>query len=158
MFCADLFKEVKKLGQALAYDVGIAADVHKIRVSVPARYDVDVKMLGQSGPAASAEIHADIKAVRFYRQREGFLRCPNQLEHLEQLIIIRFIQLADMSDRRYQQMAVVIRVLVQYYDAFFRSPEDEVFIVVLRIFQVMTDKAVTFFVQSLHVVYSPRRP
>jgi hypothetical protein len=55
-------------------------------------------------------------------------------------------------------MAVVIGIPIQYYDTFFCSPEHQVFVVILRVFQVMADKAITFFVQPLYVVDSPGRP
>ena len=55
-------------------------------------------------------------------------------------------------------MAIVVREAIQYYDAFIRPPQYEIFVVVGRILQVMTDEAVAGFVQALNVLDSPRRP
>ena len=77
-----------------------------------------------------------------------------------------------MPCRRYQQMAVVIWITIQDYDAFIRSPEYEILVVILRVLEVMADEAACFpagfcfvfsrgerfFVQTLYILNSPRRP
>ena len=55
-------------------------------------------------------------------------------------------------------MAIVVREAIQYYDAFLCSPQHEVLVVILRVFQVMADKAIAALVQILDVIDSPRRP
>jgi len=73
VFFAYLFQQLKKLGQTLTDNIGIAAHIHKICVSVPSWNEMDVEMLGQAGTGTSAKVHTNIEAVGFYRQGQGSL-------------------------------------------------------------------------------------
>jgi len=55
-------------------------------------------------------------------------------------------------------MAVVVGEAVQYYDALVCSPQHQIFVVILRVLQIMADKAATALAQALNVLNSPRRP
>ena len=102
MFFAYLFQLLKQLGQTLTDNIGIRAYAHKICVSVPSWNKMDVEMLRQAGPCASAEIHTDIEAVGFYRQGQGFLQFSDEFHHFQQLFVGRLVKVGDVSGRRYQ--------------------------------------------------------
>jgi hypothetical protein len=55
-------------------------------------------------------------------------------------------------------MAVIVGEAIQDYDASGRAPQDEIFVVILRVFEVMADKAVSAFAEALNVFDSPGRP
>jgi hypothetical protein len=55
-------------------------------------------------------------------------------------------------------MAVVVGEAIEYYDAFVRAPEDEIFVVVGWGFPYIADKAAVALAQGLDIVHSPRRP
>ena len=55
-------------------------------------------------------------------------------------------------------MAVVVGEAIQYYDAFVRAPEHEIFVIVLWGFLDIADKAVAALAQGLNIFNSPRRP
>ncbi len=93
---------VKKLGQALTDDIGIAAYVHKICVPIPSRDEMNVEMVGQTCARASAEIHTDIEAVWFYRQGEGLLRFSNEFHQLQQFFIGSLVKVGDVPDGCYE--------------------------------------------------------
>jgi hypothetical protein len=129
-------------------------------------------MSRQSRAGAPAEVHADVEAVRFYRQRQGFLRFPDQLNHFQHFFVACIAKVGDVPYRRYEQMAVVIWIAIQDYDAYIRSPEHEILVVILRMLKVMANKAAGllagcrfvffccrwFLAQTLYVSNSPRRP
>ena len=55
--------------------------------------------------------------------------------------ILRFaIDLEAEAERRYQQVAVVVRVAIQDYDALIGAPKDEIIVVLLRGIAVIADK------------------
>ena len=56
-------------------------------------------MVWQARACASAEIHTDIEAVGFYRQRQGFLRFQDELEQLQHFFAACLFKVGDMSDR-----------------------------------------------------------
>jgi len=137
---------LKKLGQALAYNIGITAYAHKIRVPIPSWDEVDVKMLGQSGSCAPAEIHSNVEAMRLYRQRQGLFCFPYQFGQLQHLFITGLVNVGDVPGRRYEQMTIVVREAVEYHEAALRAPQHQVFIVILRVLQIMADKTLTVLV------------
>ena len=65
MFHTYLLQLRKKLRHALADYFRVAADVHKVRVAVPSRNDMNVQMVRKTRTRASAEIHPDIESVWF---------------------------------------------------------------------------------------------
>jgi hypothetical protein len=59
---------------------------------------MNVEMVWQAGSCASAEIHTDIEAVRFYRQGEGLLRFSDKFHQFQQLFIGRLVKVGDVPD------------------------------------------------------------
>ncbi len=55
-------------------------------------------------------------------------------------------------------MSVVVGVAVQNDDAVARTPQDKIFVVILRTFKIPADKALIALSDILHVSDSPRRP
>ncbi len=102
MVLTYLFQQREQFGQALADNVGVAADAHKIGVSVPSRDEVDMQMSRQSRPGASAEVHTDVEAVRFYRQRKCLLRLPDKLAHFKQFVVRGQREIRYVPGGRYQ--------------------------------------------------------
>jgi hypothetical protein len=171
MLFAYLPQQFEKLGQALADDFGVTADAHKIRVPVPSRDNMQMKMSRQPRTAASAEIHTYIEAVGLDGQRQGLLRFPDELGQFQQLGVGCLFETGNMTDRCNQYVAVVIGKAIQYDDAFVCSPEYEVFAVLLRVIMIIADKTFIFFgdlvavfiglgflVQTLDIFNSPWCP
>jgi hypothetical protein len=155
---AYLFQLFEKLGHTLADDFGIAAHGHKVCIAVPSRHEMDMKMAWQARSGASAEVHPDIKAVRSYRQRQGFLAFTDQLYQFQQLFIACRFEVGNVTGRRYQQMAVVVGEAIEYYDASVRTPEHKIFIIVSGPFMCLAYKAIAAFVKVLDIIDTPRRP
>jgi len=122
MFPARLFQLLVKLGQTLTDNIGITAYIYKIGVPIPPWDDMDMKMVGQACTGASAEIHADIEAMRFYHQRQELLGLSNEFGQLQHFFVACGIKVRDMPGWCYQQMSVVVGKVIQYYDAVTRSP------------------------------------
>ncbi len=171
MFFAYLLQQFEKLCQALTDDLGVTADAHKIRVAVPSRDNMQMQVTRQTRSTASAEIHADVEAVRFDGQRQGLLRFPDELGQFQKLLIRGLVKTGNMPGRGNQYVAVVIGKAVQYNDALVSPPEYEVLTVLLRMIMIMTDKAFVFFrdlvavfiglgflVQALDIFNSPGCP
>lgn len=137
---ARLSEQGEELNQALADDIGISADVHKVGIAAPPGDDVYVEMAGQACACTSAEVHTDIEAVRVDCQRKRFLRFADELGHFEHLVVVGLVEVGDVPQRRYQQVAVVVRVAVQDYDALIGAPKDEILVVLLRGIAVIADK------------------
>ena len=117
-----------------------------------------VEVAWQARTGASSEVHPDIKAVRRYRQRQGLLRFAHQLYQLQHLFIACRFEVGNVTEGGYQQMAVVVWEAIQYYDAFGRAPEHEIFVIVLRGLLDIADKAIAALIQGLDIFNSPRRP
>jgi len=77
---------------------------------------MDMQVLGQACACTSAEVHPDIKAVRLYRERQGFLRLSNQLGHFQQFFVSRLVEVRNVPGRRYQHVAVVVGKMIEYYE------------------------------------------
>ena len=130
-----------------------------------------MQMPGESRTAASAEIQSDVEAMRFDCQRQGFLRFPDEFGHLKKFGVVCLVEVGNVPGRCDEYMAVIIGKAVQYDDAFVRSPEYEVLVVLLRMIIIMADKALVligdsvavffglrFLVQALDIFDSPRCP
>jgi hypothetical protein len=55
-------------------------------------------------------------------------------------------------------MAIVIGETIKHSDTVFRTPQNKIFIVILRGFDVSADKAFRLVGKTLNIPYSPRRP
>ena len=122
MVFAYLFEQNKKFSQTLADDFGISANAHEVCIAIPPGHNMDVQVVGQSGPATSAEIHANVETVRFYRQRQHLLGFSYQRDHFKQLFAACLVEAGDVSGRRYQQVAIIIGEAIQYHDTLGCSP------------------------------------
>jgi len=139
-----LFEQFEKLGQRLADNIGVTADVHEVRITGPSRDNVNVQMAWQPGPGASAEVHTYVKSVRLYCRKQRLLRLAYQLCQFEQFGIAGLFELGDVPCRCYQQMTVVVWKAVEYDDAVTAAPEHEVFGVIGRVVEVFTDETLAF--------------
>jgi hypothetical protein len=138
--------------------VCIAANPNEIGIAVPARDNVYVHMVGQSRAGAPAEIDADVKTVGLNSKRKNFLGIPRQFGHFEKLFVIRPVEIRDVPGRRNEQMPVVVREAIHHRDAVFGTPQDKIFVVILRGFDVFTDETLVFVGQALNIADSPRSP
>jgi hypothetical protein len=93
---------------------------------------VDVKVVRQARPGASAEVHPHVKAVRLNGQAKGLLAFYYQFGQLKKLLVVGLLKLGNMPDRCYQEVTVVIGKTVQYYDALAGPPQDHSISIVLR--------------------------
>jgi hypothetical protein len=142
----------------LADEVRIAAYPNKIGIAVPTRDYVYVHMVRQSRTGASAEIHPDIEAVGLYCKSQHFLDVPHQFCHFEKLFVVCLFEIGYVPNRCDEQMAIVIGEAIKHRDTVFGAPQDKIFAVVLRGFNVSADKALTFIGKPLDISDSPRRP
>jgi hypothetical protein len=55
-------------------------------------------------------------------------------------------------------MAVVVGKPIQHCEAVFGPPQDKIFVVIMRVFDVFADEALTLVGKALNVPDSPRRP
>jgi len=117
-----------------------------------------MQMFRQAGSGTASEIHSYIKSMRLNGQRQGFLRLPHQFEHLQHLRIVGFIQRGDVPQGGNQKMAVVVRKTVQYDQTARRSPQDQIFAVLVRSADIIAQKTGAFLGQSLNIRHSPGRP
>jgi hypothetical protein len=138
--------------------VCIAANPDEIGVAIPARDNVDMHMVGQSRAGASAEIDADVEAVGLNRKRKDLLSVPCQFGHLKKFFVVRLAEIGDVSDRRNEQMPVVIREAIHHRDAVFGMPQDKIFVVILLGFDILADEALVFVGEALYIPDSPRSP
>ena len=136
----------------------IAAYPNKIGVAVPTRDYVYVHMVRQSRTGASAEIDTDIEAVRLYCKSQHFLGVPHQFCHFEKLFVICLFEIGYVPDRCDKQVAIVIGEAIKHCNTVFGAPQDKIFVVVLRGFDVSADKALTFIGKTLNIPDSPRCP
>jgi hypothetical protein len=55
-------------------------------------------------------------------------------------------------------VAVVIGKVIEYYNAATRTPQDQIFVIILRTGQILAYKTIPAFIQALNVAYSPWCP
>jgi hypothetical protein len=153
-----LFEQREKFRQALADEVCIAANPDKIGIAIPARDNVDMHMVGQSRSGASAEIDTDIETVWLNRERKNLLGVSCHFGHFKKLLVVCLVEIRDVPNRRDEQMPIVIRKAIHYRDAVFGTPQDKIVVVILRGFNIFTDKALAFVGEAPDVSDSPRSP
>jgi hypothetical protein len=95
---------------------------------------MDVEMVRQACSCTPAKIHSDIKAVGFYCQSQYFLRFSYQFEQLQQFLFGCLAKFSDVPEGRNQQMAVVVREMIEYNKTMFCPPQHKIFVVILRLF------------------------
>lgn len=101
MLFAYLPEQSKKLIQTLADNIGIAADLHKIRVAVPSWDNMNMQMTWHACSAAPSKIHPDVKTVWLYRKSQGLLCLPDEQNGFRQLLVRRCIEIWNVPDGRY---------------------------------------------------------
>jgi hypothetical protein len=52
-------------------NAGVGEDRHEVRVTIPARHDVDVQMFRDARAGDFAQVDADVEAVRLHGLRQG---------------------------------------------------------------------------------------
>ena len=73
MLGAYPLKQFKKIAEALAYDIGVTAHSHEVRVTTPAGNNMRMHMLGQPGSAANVDPYRDVRHGAQF-ERAGVLR------------------------------------------------------------------------------------
>jgi hypothetical protein len=158
MFYTRFFQYRHKLLDALADKVCIAANPDKICVAVPSGDNMYVHMVGQARAGAPAEIDSDIEAMRLNRERKHLLGVPCKFCHLKKLSVACLVKIGNMPGGRDEQMAIVIREAIHHRDATLGPPQDKIFVVILRGFDIFTDEALVFVGKALDIPDSPRSP
>jgi hypothetical protein len=158
VFRTGLFEQREQLRQALAYEIRVAAGADEIGIAGPSRDNMNMQMVGQSRPCALAHVYTYIKAVRLYGKSQRLLGVSNQFCHFKKLFVICCVEIRDVPGRRDKQMAVVIGKPIQHRDTAFGPPQDKIFVVVLRGFDIFTNEALVLVGKTLNVSDSPRRP
>jgi hypothetical protein len=73
----------------------MARDRHEIDVSLPPGDDMDVHMVGETGPGRLPEVNPDIVAVRFHGHVQKLL---HGLKEVEQALPLMTLQITDVAD------------------------------------------------------------
>ncbi len=115
-------------------------------------------MVWQSCAGASAEIDADVKAVWLNRKRKRLLGVPCQFCQFKKLFVVRLAEIRNVPDRGNEQMPVVIREAIHHCDTVFGTPQDKILVVILRDFDIFTDKTLVLVGEALNVADSPWSP
>ena len=115
------------LGQHL--DVGEYG--HEVRVAAPARDDVEVDVVDDSGACDSTEVPAEVVALRHVCRAERRERLRCEAVHLERFGVHERGELADVAVRRDQQVPRAVRELVQQDERTLAAMHDEPLLVVV---------------------------
>ena len=142
----------------MADEVRIAAGSDKVGVAVPSWDYVYVQMVGQARAGASAEVHPDIEAVRFYRKSQQLLGVPYQFCHFEKLFVVCLFEIGNVLNRCDEQMAIVVGKAIKHRDTVFGTPQNKIFVIVLRRFNISANEALRLVGKTLDISDSPRRP
>lgn len=143
--------------QTFRENAGVADDRHEIRVAGPSRNDVDVQMVGNSGPGRGAEVHAHVESMRTIHGREGFHPGLNQRHHIGHFIREDARQVRGVPERCDHQVSVCVRVGVEHQERLMSARQHPV----LSVGDVLRDAAeeTTFqFVARRNEFHTPGSP
>src|SRR5256712_4077425 len=142
--------------QVLRHHAHVAHDRHEGRVARPARHDVPVEMVADARAGARAEVHAQVEALGVKGGREGRERPAQRLGQVGVLGRGERRKVGRVPARRDHEVAVLVRVAVQYDQAVRRRAEDEALARVAR--KPGTEDALPLLLGGADVGHAPGRP
>jgi hypothetical protein len=103
----------REVAQCLGQDGCAGDDGHEIRVTVPARDDVDMKMFLDACARCAAEIDADVEAVGFHDGREGILAAANEFHEVGEFVVGKAVKVSGLFIRHDHKMTAHIGKAVE---------------------------------------------
>jgi len=83
-------------------DLDIGEHRHEVRIPVPPRHGMDMKMVGHTRTGATAEIRTDVASVRTHHMIDDTQRCLNDPDELVSLVRTERGEISMMLLRSYQ--------------------------------------------------------
>ena len=121
-----------RFAQVLRKDLHVGEHRHEVRVAGPARHDVQVHVVDETGAGDPAEVPADVVALR----RVGLCECGHctlrEAVQVKRLLVGEVAELTHMAERRDKQVAGGVRELVQERERTPAAVDDETLAVVTR--------------------------
>src|SRR5437773_11630160 len=86
-FCLNVHQSVVKRAQAFRKDPGSGDDRHEIRITTPARHDMNMQMIENTCARAFANIQANVKPLRSCRGAQKRLGMHDQIPKLDDFVL-----------------------------------------------------------------------
>ena len=116
--------------KVLGENLHVGEDWHEVRVARPAGHDVEVNMVDDAGARNSAEVPAEVVALRPVGLGESRDPALSKAVDLESLIVRKVGELADVPVGGDHQVAGGVRELVQQHKGVLAAMDDEPLLVV----------------------------
>ncbi len=97
------------------HDSDIVEYRHKICISAPTRYNMEVEMIGNARTGNLAEIDPDVEPLGGDLLLQYVFTDPNGYKKVEEFIVTKAVHLCGVFARRDEQMAVGVRVAIQHH-------------------------------------------
>src|SRR6266480_3984380 len=94
-----------RLRQMLRQHLYVRENRHEVRVAGPAGDDVLVHVVDDPGAGNSAEVPAEVVALRLIDSRERAEPLGGEAMDLERLVVVELAEVADVPERGHQQVA-----------------------------------------------------
>src|SRR5437763_775546 len=129
---------------------------HEVRIAGPAGDDVLVHVVDDAGAGDAAEVPTEVVALGLVRGRERAETLGGEAMELENFILLERAEVADVPERRHQEVARGVRKLVQKHERLLATVDDERLLV--RSLRGAAEEAALVRVRLLDVFQPPRSP
>ena len=153
-------QEVVQGLEGLWNNVYVREHGHEIRVAIPPRNDVPVKVARKSCPGNFSQVQSDVESIGRHRSAEYRGHFPQILRAFEQFGIAQLSKVSLVGIWGNQQVPVVVGKPVQDNTAGVAPQEDEILAILLGMIPVFTQKTMARCrsIGRLDVAESPRCP
>src|ERR1051326_3684722 len=130
-----------ELLERLGDDLRVGHRGHEVRVAVPARDDVEVKVAGDPGARGAADVEADVVALRVHEPVERLL---HENELIEELLALRGREDGELrlvGERGDEQMPARVGKTVEEGEAVISPVGDQILAILPGVFRVVAEKA-----------------
>ena len=129
-----------KVFEALTDESYLGGNGHEVGISFPARDEVHMDMVGQTGAGAMVDIDTEVESMGFNSLGEGFLGLAGKQQHLEQSCFVELVQIADVGRGGNEQMAAGVGKAIEHHQAKRSAPKDEVFLIMVGVGPIFAEE------------------
>lgn len=116
MFRKAFAEFLGRVKQGFRHDSGFGYDRHEIAVALPARHDVIVKVLGDTGARYPAQIETDVESIRLHDGGEDANAAPRHEHEIRQFGLVEVFKIGCFLVRNDHNVPSVVRETIEQYE------------------------------------------
>jgi hypothetical protein len=146
-----------RFGKRFGDYTNVRKNGHEVRIAVPPRDDMDVKMLFESGSGHLSKIDSDVESLGIHGLLQGGNAAPDVHMDVEDLFGRKPREIGRVSVRRDHEVTGIIWECVADDEAVFSACDDLMFLVAIFLRVVAKKTPVVVPVRHPDICHAPRR-